>query len=370
MAAKPLSTDQLIAVLDTIKHHGSVTEAARALGMSRGTLDARWQAAKRYAETAKIPIPELKPKDRVSCEPKVTIAPSPRLPVTADEAWEQLDGFIGRKRIPKIPPPTWRAKADQRIVVAGDFHAPFHDEDAVAELIARESGSADTLIISGDLMDFYSISRFIKYEHIPIEQEIAGADALLTQLASRFSDVLVVEGNHDTARFEKQLRSLLSPDMMHVVERLTGGNLSVIQMLAKRHGNVRFAPQQAGHYKLGWLTQVGDLIVSHAEKFSSVPGSALRKIEEGMADFEQVYNLQPWRVLIQAHTHAYSMIPWHADKLLVEGGAMCLTHGYQLTARMGGRPQRIGYTTLTQVDGKTDLGSVKFHWLNAERKVA
>jgi hypothetical protein len=158
--------------------------------------------------------------------------------------------------------------------------------------------------------------------------------------------------------------------MMHCIELLTGGNHSIVKMLAKRYPNVRFAPQQAGSHALGWMTQVGDLIVTHAEKFSSVPGSAIRKIEEGLADFDHVYNLKPWRVLLQAHTHAYSLIPWHADKLLGESGCCCLTHGYQMTARMGGRPQRQGYVTLTQHDSKTDLNSVRFRWLNAEKRVA
>ncbi len=338
-------------------HGGNMTAAARAGKMPRGTLVARVSRARQMADQP---------------PPVAPVAPSASLPWTADEAWTLLDGWIGRKRSAFKHPQARQAKDKhtKRIVVAGDFHAPFHCPEAVGELIAREAAFTDTLIISGDLMDFYGISRFLKYEHIPIEQEIAGADALLSQLAAAFPDVLIVEGNHDAPRFEKQLRSFLSPEMMHCIELLTGGNLSIVKLLAKRHPNVRFAPQQAGHYKLGWLTQVGDLLVSHAEKFSSVPGSALRKIEEGMADFEQVYGLAPWRVLIQAHTHAYSMIPWHADKLLCEGGAMCLTHGYQLTARMGGRPQRIGYTTLTQTAGVTDINSVKFHWLNAARKAA
>lgn len=353
--AHPLSNEKRRKIREAMTAAGgNLSAAAAALGIARTTAQNQWARAQEGDTLADARV----------------IAPSPRLPVTADEAWELLDGWIGRKRIPFTPPQQWQAKKEQRFVIAGDFHAPFTDYEAVGEMIAKESALTDTLIISGDLMDFYSISRFLKYERIPIEQEIAGADALLTQLASAFKDVLIVEGNHDTQRFEKQLRSFLSPEMMHCIELLTGGNLSIVQMLAKRHPNVRFAPQQAGHYTLGWLTQVGDLLVSHAEKFSSVPGSALRKIEEGMADFEQVYNLQPWRVLIQAHTHAYSMIPWHADKLLVEGGCCCLTHGYQLTARMGGRPQRIGYTTLTQHDGKTDLNSVKFHWLNADKRVA
>ena len=367
MAAKPLSAEVLQQAVDALTQTGGDVVAASVLvGCNSKTFEYRARIAHRKGL---VDLDAL----RASVVPDVqAIPPSPRLPYTADEAWEVLDGWIGRKRA-QFKHPQARQQQDtsaKRIVVAGDFHAPFHDPDAVSSLVANEAHYTDTLVISGDLMDFYGISRFLKYEHIPIEQEIAGADALLGQLASAFRDVLVIDGNHDQPRFEKQLRSFLSQDMMHVIELLTGGNLSVIKLLAKRYPNVRFAPQQAGNYKLGWLTQVGDLIVSHAEKFSTVPGSALRKIEEGMADFEQVYGLQPWRVLVQAHTHAHSMIPWHADKLLVEGGAMCLTHGYQLTARMGGRPQRIGYTTLTQHDGKTDVNAVKFHWLNAERRVA
>lgn len=368
MAAKSLSADELRKVLDAVRAHGSVVAAAKALGMNRSTLESRWRNAKQHASTHGLDIPELKANIQ-SFAPEV-VEPSPRLPITADEAWTLLDGWIGRKRTPKTKPPKWQAKKTQRLVIAGDFHAPFHDPEIVAQLIAEESGKADTLIISGDLMDFYSISRFIKYEHIPIEQEIAGADALLGQLAAAFPDVVIVEGNHDAPRFEKQLRALLTPDMMHCVELLTGGNLSIVKMLARRYPNVRFAPQQAGNFSLGWLTQIGDLVVTHAEKFSITPGAALRKIEEGLADFDHVYSLKPWRVLLQAHTHQVSLFPWHADKLLGETGCCCVTHGYQLTARMGGRPQRQGYVTLIQDSGITNINSVRFHWLNAEKKCA
>jgi predicted MPP superfamily phosphohydrolase len=330
-----------------IKEYGSIAAAARGLGISRSTL-------REQLDRPQTPV---------------VVAPT-RLPVTADECWTLLDGWIGRKRIPFKHPQKWQAKKEQRIVVAGDFHAPFHCPESVGELIARESNYTDTLIISGDLMDFYSISRFLKYERVTIEQEIAGTDALLAQLAAAFPDILIVNGNHDSQRFEKQLRSLLAPEMMHVVELLTGGNLSVIHMLAKRYKNVRFAPQVAGERELNWMTQVGDLVVTHAEKFSRVPGAALRQIDEGLTDFDHVYNLKPWRVLLQAHTHAASLLPWKADRLLGETGCMCLTHGYQLTARMGGRPQRQGYVKLLQHGGKTDVNSVRFHWLNAEKRVA
>jgi UDP-2,3-diacylglucosamine pyrophosphatase LpxH len=352
--APPRSTaEDLGALVRAVREHGSVTKAARALGMPLGT--AQHQADRARALGI---LDNEKPQ------------PSPRLPVTADECWAVLDHFIGRARAPKPKPPKREKWTDRHYVIAGDFHAPFQCNESVAELIAAEGGKAQTLVISGDLMDFYSISRFLKYERVTIEQEIAGTDALLGQLAAAFSDVLIVSGNHDSQRFEKQLRTLLAPEMMHVIELLTGGNLSVIHMLAKRYPNVRFAPQKAGSHSLGWMTQIGDLVVTHAEKYSRVPGAALRQIDEGLTDFDHVYQLKPWRVLIQAHTHAASILPWKADRLMVESGCMCHTHGYQLTARMGGRPQRQGYVTLNQVNGKTDVNSVRFRWLNSDKKVA
>jgi UDP-2,3-diacylglucosamine pyrophosphatase LpxH len=352
--APPRSTaEDLSAFVQALKAHGTVSKAARALGMPLGTAQHQNERARALG------LLDTKPQ------------PSPRLPVTADECWAVLDHFIGRKRqvgrerLKRAP-----NRAEKRFAVAGDFHAPFMDNDVVATLIADEGPRTDTLIVSGDLMDFYSISRFLKYERVSIEQEIAATDALLGQLSAAFPDVLIVSGNHDSQRFEKQLRTLLAPEMMHVIELLTGGNLSVIHMLAKRYPNVRFAPQQAGSHSLGWMTQIGDLVVTHAEKYSRVPGAALRQIDEGLTDFDHVYALKPWRVLLQAHTHAASIIPWKADRLMGETGCCCITHGYQMTARMGGRPQRQGYVTLTQTGGVTDINSVRFRWLNAEKRVA
>ena len=35
-------------------------------------------------------------------------------------------------------------------------------------------------------------------------------------------------------------------------------------------------------------------------------------------------------------------------------------------AKIGGRPQRRGYVTFEQVDGRTDLNSVTLHWFDVE----
>jgi predicted phosphodiesterase len=341
-------------------HGGSVTKAALATGESRTTLTSRIQQAKRW-EARGRPLPQE----------RESFHAGRRLPQSADECWAVLDDFIGRSRRPApkagmIAP----RKGTHRIAIASDFHAPFQDNWAVGELIAREGGKADTLIVNGDIQDFYSISRFVKYENVSVESEFAAVDALLGQLSAAFPEVVLIGGNHDTARFEKQLRTLLSLELVHVIEYLTGGNFSVLRLMAKRYPNVRFADTQVSRFHVGWFAQFGDLITAHAEKYSRVPGAALRGIDEWFTDQQDTLGLKPWKVLIQAHTHQLGMFPWKADRVMVEGGCMSQTHGYQLQARIMGRPQRVGYVTLEQTKGVTDLNSIRLVWLDAERKAA
>jgi predicted phosphodiesterase len=349
-----LTDEQLRSTLEAIRTHGSVSGAAKALGINRPTMQSRFDRARIKAAALGESVPSLLGARQVTTS---------SLPTSADDAWRELDRWIGRSARELATPPARRSKDGvERIVIAGDFHAPFHEPELVGELIARESKAADLLIVNGDVQDFYSISRFTKYEHVSIEEELGAVDALIGQLSRAFSRVVIVCGNHDKPRFEKQLRSLVSLDMMHVIEFLTGGTLDVVEVIARRYPNVTIARHHVGRYRVGWFYQHGDLICSHAEKFSKVPGAAMRGVHEWFVDRHETLGLQPWRVLIQAHTHQLGLFPWLADQLLIEGGCMCQTHGYQLDARVAGRPQRRGYVVLEQRDGVTDMNSVRLRW--------
>jgi hypothetical protein len=194
---------------------------------------------------------------------------------------------------------------------------------------------------------------------------------LLEHMSERFPKVLIVSGNHDQQRFEKQLRERVSEEMVKVVQYLAGGNLSAIAAAARRYPNVEIAKHRVdANHTVSWFAQVNDLLVTHAEKFSITPGAALRKINEWFVDQRQVLGIAPWRVLAQAHTHQLGIFPFEADKVLIETGCLCTSHGYQMVAKIGGRPQRRGYVTLEQNDGVTDINSIRMHWFDAEEKVA
>jgi hypothetical protein len=256
-----------------------------------------------------------------------------------------------------------------KILVVPDLHAPFHDRAKLAAMLEREK-DADVAVVMGDIGDGYAFSKYIKYEPVPYEHELAAITQILEQLSERFPSVVLIQGNHDAPRFERQLRDRLSQDMVAAIQVMTGGSLDPLEALcARRFPNVELASHAVGRHRVKWMAQIGDAIFCHAEKYSRVPGSALRSIEEWFSDNERIVDLAPWRVICQAHTHQLAALPWRADKFLVECGCLATTPGYALTARIGGRPQRTGYVTMEQCDGVTDVNSIRLVWLDAESEV-
>ena len=292
------------------------------------------------------------------------IHPAARLaPASYDEAMQLWRNVIGCSKQDYNGPAKRKTSTNQRIAICSDLHAPFHDLEALAGFIEREQGS-DVCIVAGDLQDHYALSRFLKYETVPIHQELAAAQMILERLSEAFPVVLIIEGNHDKPRFEKLLYDRLPMEAIEVIRFLSKtGGLSTIEALCGQFSNVELVKNKIdGRYEVSWYVQHGDLVVTHAEKFSKVPGATLRTIEEWVSDFEGVLNLKPWRVLCQAHTHQLGLFPFGSDKILAETGCLCRPHGYQLAAKIGGRPQRVGWVTLEQNKGVTDLSSVRPYW--------
>lgn len=298
------------------------------------------------------------------------ISDQPRvIPQSYEEAIALFRGFIGCARPDYKGPAKAGTNSIKRIAVLSDLHCPFQHNEAFAAFLEREKG-ADLCILGGDLQDHYSISRFLKYESVPIQAELAAAQMVLEKLSETFPHVVCVSGNHDSPRFEKLLVDRLPLEAVDIIRYLSGGTLSTIDAMARQFPNVEVVSNKIdGRYSASWYYQHGDLIVTHAEKFSRVPGAALRSVEDWLLDFEGALGLKPWRVCSQAHTHQLGWFPFRADKLLIESGCMCHHHGYQFTAKIGGRPQRLGWVSLEMRDGVTDLSSVRPYWYR-ERKAA
>jgi predicted phosphodiesterase len=346
MPQAPLSRDKALETLKAIEDcDGNITKAAEILGLPRATVQSRVRTAANLG---------------------IKLQPDTARALPFEDAWRMWRRAIGMAKDRYVQPNRSQATTTRKILIIPDLHAPFHEEQMFAAMLEREA-DADHVICIGDVGDSYALSRFVKYDRCSYREEWASVTLCIQEMASRFPSVEIVIGNHD-ARLERQLRERLTEDLVDAVHLITGGILCPISAIAKRYPNVRIARHETRSGRtIDWFTTIGDAWLGHPEKFSRVPGSAIRSVDEWITDNEEMLALRDVRLVVLGHTHQMSWIPWKADRLLVECGCLARDQGYMMSPRLGGRPQRRGYLTFEQTNGVTDLNSVRLHWLDAVR---
>jgi predicted phosphodiesterase len=276
--------------------------------------------------------------------------------VSFDEAIATFRAGIGQAELPASSPDSSTSRR-KKIVVGSDFHCPFHDPAVIGRMIADTRG-ADLFVANGDIDDGYQFSSFVKQNRMTFNDSIAATTALLKVLSESFVRVLAVTGNHDHPRLERTLRKQLPPDFIDAIKYLAGGSLNYIAAAGRQFDNVKFVARQVEDVgQVHWFTQVGDVLITHAEKFSKVPGKAACDTADWLMRREKMLGLKPWSILIQGHTHQQAMVPYR-DKLVIEGGALCKTQAYQLDPKLWGLTQMQGYVTFEQEAGVTDPRSI------------
>jgi len=210
------------------------------------------------------------------------------------------------------------AKRPQRVGVIADIHAPFQDRECLEWFLANER-KLDYLVIAGDTLDQYAISRFHKALHVPLEREYRDAAYLLGKLAKRYPKVIITRANHEL-RLEKMLAAELTPEVFHQLKE----RIDILDLLLLRVKADNVTPHR------NWWVQLGDAAICHAEEFSVVHGRSVTNVCDW---FER---MQPdIKVVVQAHSHHQSMLPYHG-KLAIECGCTCHDMDYvMLQGRLG-----------------------------------
>ena len=351
MAQRQLPDAELQDTLALLEKCGNVSAAAREAGVPRGTFMHRLSIARSRVLTGDIER-EVKP-----------------LGQPYERAWAEWQKHIGMAKERYTGPAKPRAYSGRmRVVAAGDFHIPFHDRAALAALITKEAKQTDVLVIGGDFGDAHCASTFVKYEDVSFEQEHAAKTLALEELSSAFSRVVYLKGSNHSDRFEKRLRENLTKDLIEAIQWMSGGTLNPDLALVKHYSNIEVGCHKTPNgQEIDWMCVLGDVVFTHAEAYSKVPGSVLRSLQERLDDNGKLWGLPPLRAICQFHTHSMAWLPWRSDMLLIEPGCMAQPMQYQSRAKGGGRAQRLGYVTMELVDMKLDVNSVRLVWLDADR---
>lgn len=136
------------------------------------------------------------------------------------------------------------------VLIASDFHVPFQDNKAVAAFKnIVEIEQPDIVVIAGDLVDMYMLSRFTKGEGRNPMEEIHEARDILREIRESFrGDMYYVIGNHEQ-RLEKniltkapEMASLL-PDIFTLFKleelQIKGcGSITINNNFFIKHGNL------------------------------------------------------------------------------------------------------------------------------------
>lgn len=105
------------------------------------------------------------------------------------------------------------------IVVGSDIHIPFQDDKAIDAFVNFcKNKQPEVIVLNGDVLDFYMLSRFTKGEGRNPMEEVTLCQALFKRLRNTCPDSLIyyVLGNHE-ARLEKNILAK-APELASLVE--------------------------------------------------------------------------------------------------------------------------------------------------------
>ena len=147
----------------------------------------------------------------------------------------------------------------RKLGIIGDLHIPYHDEDAIETACDKmEAEEVDSILINGDLLDFYQLSFHEKDPRkVHFKNEIESGKQFFEYIRSRFPGIPIyfIPGNHEN-RFERYLR-IKASELLDMDEF----RLDVILHVAE--------------YKIEYIpfrTKVvfGDFLIEHGDK---IPGA-------------------------------------------------------------------------------------------------
>ncbi len=229
-----------------------------------------------------------------------------------------------------------RLKAE-RVMIISDIHAPFHDKKAVS--IAKkyiQDYKPNHLIINGDVVDFYSISRWDKSpsRKLNVSSEIESANYVLDYIfdaTKKSTNKYFNLGNHDIRMRKFVWRN---PELDGLEE------LDISNLLKMKDRNVEVSVPSTDYWRTdtGHL-KIGDTLITHGD-------NTLNGCKGGMnAGYNTMKSFGMSTII--GHTHRLNKkshtSPYH-NWVGIEGG--------HLAKQTGTADWQQGFVTYEMINGK------------------
>lgn len=176
---------------------------------------------------------------------------------------------------------TWRELTHKKTLVLSDIHIPYHDKEAL--MIALRKGKEegiDAILLNGDIIDFYQLSKFAKDHRKPsIRVELDIFRFFIDQLKQRFpeAEIYYKLGNHEVR-----------------LERWIQNNAQMFDGLLDIDSLVQFRDHDVNYLKDNIGVKIGKLHIIHGHEV---------RASMGVVNIARTYQLKTGVNLLFGHWH-------------------------------------------------------------------
>ncbi len=235
------------------------------------------------------------------------------------------------------------------ILHLGDLHIPFQHDEQIQTAMNRHA-SAD-IVVTTEVIDCYSISRFNKNLSIPFEVEVDNAVRFFETLSQDFPLTIVTSGNHDK-RIDKSFMKGVPPALLWLVKG------SILKLLARPFPNIVVAESP--------VLQINDAVFAHAEYFSKIDLKAAINVRTFLQEWQDTLDLRNYRVVVESHTHMLGATYRSGNMKIMESGCLCKVPDYSV-AGFYSKPQTNGYVVIVQKGGVSDFNLTREYAFPTEK---
>lgn len=201
-----------------------------------------------------------------------------------------------------------------KILNLSDLHIPFTDYKTVAAILKKHN-NADILMINGDLLDLFAVSKYAKDKEVALKREIDEGRDFLEYVSKNFKDVVITDGNHER-RLKHYVTNMIPTDMQFLFPQ------DILQVVVS--GEVlKKKPLKNIHVVGSWWVKLFDVIFAHPDNYS---GANLKTVQNTSEHFSLVKNVFH-RMCIIGHTHRAGWLVT-GDIKLMETGCLCFEMDY------------------------------------------
>jgi predicted phosphodiesterase/predicted transcriptional regulator len=257
-----------------------------------------------------------------------------------DQKRQELASYIERK---------YKGRKVKMLYLA-DLHIPFTMYKEVMNAVKKHS-DADIVVINGDLLDLFAVSKFAKDKEVALRRELEEGRELLEFLSKRFKDVIITEGNHER-RLKSYIRNIIPTDLQFLFPD------DVLQMVVSGEvlGDDKDELDNV-HVVGSWWIKLFDTIFAHPDNYSS----ANLKTVQNTSEFFTVVKNVAHRACIIGHTHRAGWLI-SGEVLLMETGCMCYDMDYHNGSNFTRTKWTRSYATVTiDEDGAVVFNDTELH---------